>query len=145
MRKPAAAGFGKRRAVQVWLIGPYRADGALHSLVSAFAAAGSPVRQPDAVRGATRRLADPERILFGSDFPALFEEDIQSLTQALADNPLLQPSALKVIRRHNALQLFPRLRRPNPAARGKRYTRSCAGTIRGTFPALLLASLITGV
>ena len=63
------------------------------------------------------QLADPERILFGTDFPALFEEDVQRLTQALDDNPLLQPRDLEMIQRENALRLFPRLRRPSPAAR----------------------------
>ncbi len=62
------------------------------------------------------QLADPEHILFGSDFPALFEEDVQSLIQALASNPLLQPGDLEMIQRRNALQLFPRLRRPGAAA-----------------------------
>lgn len=63
------------------------------------------------------QLADPDHILFGSDYPALSEEDVQSLIQALADNPLLNPRDLDRIQRHNALQLFPRLRRPSPAAR----------------------------
>jgi 6-methylsalicylate decarboxylase len=62
------------------------------------------------------QLADPERILFGSDFPALFEEDVQRLIQALAGNPLLQPGDLEMIQRSNALQLFPRLQRPSAAA-----------------------------
>jgi predicted TIM-barrel fold metal-dependent hydrolase len=61
------------------------------------------------------QLADPERILFGSDFPAMFEEDVQTLVKALVDNPLLQPGDLEMIERRNALQLFPRLRRPNAA------------------------------
>jgi 6-methylsalicylate decarboxylase len=61
------------------------------------------------------QLADPEHILFGSDFPALFEEDVQPLIQALIDNPLLQPG-LEMIQRRNALQIFPRLRRPGAAA-----------------------------
>ncbi len=39
-----------------------------------------------------------------------------SLIQALASNPLLQPGDLEMIQRHNALQLFPRLRRPGAAA-----------------------------
>jgi predicted TIM-barrel fold metal-dependent hydrolase len=62
------------------------------------------------------QLADPEHILFGSDFPALFEEDVQSQIQALAGNPLLQPGDLEMIQRRNALQLFPRLRRPGAPA-----------------------------
>ena len=61
------------------------------------------------------QLASPDHILFGSDYPALSEEDIQSLIQALVDNPLLQPRALEAIQRHNALQLFPRLRQPSLA------------------------------
>jgi 6-methylsalicylate decarboxylase len=62
------------------------------------------------------QLADPQHILFGSDFPALDEEDVQHLTQALVDNPLLKPGDLEMIQRRNALQLFPRLRRPTAAA-----------------------------
>ena len=62
------------------------------------------------------QLADPERILFGSDFPALPEEDVQGLIQGLTGNPLLQPSDLEMIGRRNALQLFPRLRHPASVA-----------------------------
>jgi 6-methylsalicylate decarboxylase len=62
------------------------------------------------------QLADAEHILFGSDYPALFEDEIQSLTRALVDNPLLQPRDLEMIQRHNALQLFPRLGQPSLAA-----------------------------
>ena len=47
--------------------------------------------------------------MFGSDFPALLEEDVQGLIQTLADNPLLKPRDLEMIQRHNALALFPRL------------------------------------
>lgn len=65
---------------------------------------------PHAVASALQ-LADPDHMLFGSDFPALPEEDVQSLTQALAENPLLKPDDLELIQRDNALQLFPRLRR----------------------------------
>jgi 6-methylsalicylate decarboxylase len=62
------------------------------------------------------RIAAPDHLLFGGDFPALFEDDIQSLIQALADSPLLQPGHLEMIQRRNALQLFPRLLRPSAAA-----------------------------
>lgn len=62
------------------------------------------------------QLADLDHILFGSDYPALSEDDIQNLTQALADNPLLQPGDLVIIQQRNALQLFPRLRQPSRAA-----------------------------
>ena len=58
------------------------------------------------------QLADPERILFGTDFPALSEKDVQGLIQGLATNPLLQSADLEMIERRNALQLFPRLRHP---------------------------------
>lgn len=61
------------------------------------------------------QLADPERILFGTDFPALSEEDVRGLIQGLTGNPLLQPGDLEMIGRRNALQLFPRLRHPAPA------------------------------
>jgi predicted TIM-barrel fold metal-dependent hydrolase len=62
------------------------------------------------------QLADPDHVLFGSDFPALFEEEVQSLIQTLADNPLLKSRDLEMIQWHNALQLFPRLQRLSPAA-----------------------------
>jgi predicted TIM-barrel fold metal-dependent hydrolase len=62
------------------------------------------------------QLADPERILFGTDFPALSEEDVKGLIQGLAGNPLLQRADLEMIERRNALQLFPRLRHPASAA-----------------------------
>jgi 6-methylsalicylate decarboxylase len=54
------------------------------------------------------QLAGPERILFGSDYPALSEEDVHSLIQALAGNPLLNGGGLEMIQRRNALRLFPR-------------------------------------
>ena len=53
------------------------------------------------------QLADPERIWFGSDCPALFEEDVHSEIEALAGNPLLKAADLEMIQRRNALQLFP--------------------------------------
>jgi 6-methylsalicylate decarboxylase len=62
------------------------------------------------------QLADPERILFGSDYPALFEEDVHDLIQALAGNPLLKAGDLEMIQRRNALQLFPRLGQARAAA-----------------------------
>jgi hypothetical protein len=61
------------------------------------------------------QLANPEHILFGGDYPALFEDDIQRLIQTLTENPLLQPNDLDMIQRNNALQLFARLR-PTPPA-----------------------------
>jgi predicted TIM-barrel fold metal-dependent hydrolase len=62
------------------------------------------------------QLADPGRILFGSDYPALFEEDVHSLIQALAGNPLLKAGDLEMIQRRNALPLFPRLGHARAAA-----------------------------
>ena len=52
------------------------------------------------------QLVGPEHILFGSDWPALDEPDVESLIQAVLDNPLLQPSDLARIERQNALELF---------------------------------------
>ncbi|MGB8384007.1 MAG: amidohydrolase family protein, partial [Dermatophilaceae bacterium] len=57
------------------------------------------------------QLVGPEHILFGSDWPALDEPDVESLIQALLDNPLLQPSDLARIERQNALELFGQRRR----------------------------------
>lgn len=56
------------------------------------------------------QLVGPGHILFGSDWPALTEADVESLIQALLDNPLLEPADLAKIERQNALDLFPRLR-----------------------------------
>lgn len=56
------------------------------------------------------QLVGPERLLYGSDWPALDEADVQSLIQVLDSNPLLQPDDRAKIERHNALELFPRLR-----------------------------------
>jgi predicted TIM-barrel fold metal-dependent hydrolase len=61
-----------------------------------------------------QQLAEPDHILFGSDFPAMCEEDVETLIEALVDNPLLQPGQLEMIQRDNALRLFPRLRRGDP-------------------------------
>ena len=74
------------------------------------------------------QLADPERILFGSDYPALFEEDVHSLIQALAGNSLLKAGDLEMIQRRNALQLFPRL--GQPAQRPADIPASLASTIQ---------------
>jgi 6-methylsalicylate decarboxylase len=76
------------------------------------------------------KLASPDHILFGSDFPALLEEDVQNLIQTLADNPLLQPRDLEMIQRHNALALFPRLQRPSPAAQQPKTARRRDGSVR---------------
>ena len=60
-------------------------------------------------------LVSPERLLYGSDWPALDEADVHSLIQVLDGNPLLHPDDRARIERHNALELFPRLR-PGTAA-----------------------------
>jgi predicted TIM-barrel fold metal-dependent hydrolase len=56
------------------------------------------------------QLVETSQLLFGSDWPALAEADVQSLIQTLLANPLLQPGDLARIERQNALALFPRLR-----------------------------------
>ena len=61
------------------------------------------------------QLVGPEHLLYGSDWPALDEADVQSLIQALDGNPLLHPGDRARIERQNALELFPRLR-PGAAA-----------------------------
>ena len=55
------------------------------------------------------QLAGPEHLLYGSDWPALDETDVQGLIQVLDSNPLLQPDDRARIERQNALELFPRL------------------------------------
>ena len=57
------------------------------------------------------QLVGPERLLYGSDWPALDEADVRTLIQVLDGNPLLQPEDRARIERHNALKLFPRLTR----------------------------------
>ena len=56
------------------------------------------------------QLVGPERLLYGSDWPALDEADVHTLIQVLDGNPLLQPEDRARIERQNALELFPRLR-----------------------------------
>ena len=60
------------------------------------------------------QLADPQRLLYGSDWPALDEADVHHLIQVLDSNPLLQPADRARIERQNALELFPRLKRHPP-------------------------------
>ena len=55
------------------------------------------------------QLVGPERLLYGSDWPALDEADVQNLIQNLGGNPLLQPDDRARIERRNAMELFPRL------------------------------------
>lgn len=71
---------------------------------------------PHAV-AAVLQLVDSSQLLFGSDWPALAQADVQSLIRTLLDNPLLQPGDLARIERQNALELFPRLR-PSGAVYG---------------------------
>lgn len=56
------------------------------------------------------QLVGPERLLYGSDWPALDEADVQSLIQVLGANPLLNPADRARIEWQNAMELFPRLR-----------------------------------
>jgi predicted TIM-barrel fold metal-dependent hydrolase len=59
---------------------------------------------------AVLQLVGTSHLLFGSDWPALAEADVEHLIQSLRDNPLLHPGDLPRIERENALELFPRLR-----------------------------------
>lgn len=61
------------------------------------------------------QLADPQRLLYGSDWPALDEADVHHLIQVLDSNPLLQPADRAKIERQNALELFPRLKPDAPS------------------------------
>jgi len=56
------------------------------------------------------QLVGPERLLYGSDWPALDEADVRDLIQVLDGNPLLQPADRARVEWQNALELFPRLR-----------------------------------
>ena len=55
------------------------------------------------------QLVGPERLLYGSDWPALDEADVHNLIEVLGGNSLLQPDDRARIERQNALELFPRL------------------------------------
>ena len=99
------------------------------SLLAARSVPGTATRAPAGVEAYLRRLyyelaistnphavasvlqlVGPERLLYGSDWPALDEADVQNLIQVLGGNPLLQPDDRARIERHNAMELFPRLR-----------------------------------
>jgi 6-methylsalicylate decarboxylase len=99
------------------------------SLLAARFVPGTPTRAPAGVEAYLRRLnydlaiatnphavssvlqlVGPERLLYGIDWPALDEADVQNLIQDLSDNALLQQGDRARIERHNAMELFPRLR-----------------------------------
>jgi predicted TIM-barrel fold metal-dependent hydrolase len=58
--------------------------------------------------GSLLQVADPERILFGSDWPYCPENMAEDMIHALDSNPLLNKTQLAAIERGNALRLFPR-------------------------------------
>lgn len=84
---------------------------------------------PDAIRRALRRfyydtalptspnslstlaaVADPNRILFGSDWPARTDEQVRTVTRALDRDPAVDARLRRRINRQNALDLLPTLR-----------------------------------
>jgi predicted TIM-barrel fold metal-dependent hydrolase len=84
---------------------------------------------PDAIRRALRRfyydtalptspnsistlaaVADPTRILFGSDWPARTDEQVRTVTRALDHDPAIDGRLRRRINRQNALDLLPSLR-----------------------------------
>jgi predicted TIM-barrel fold metal-dependent hydrolase len=64
----------------------------------------------------TRRLADPARIVYGSDIPFLPEPMVATAARELADAGELDPAALAAVERDNALAIFPRVRALQRAA-----------------------------
>ena len=58
--------------------------------------------------GALLQVANPERILFGGDWPYCPSVLVGDMIEALHQNPLLDEKQIDAIERGNALQLFPR-------------------------------------
>lgn len=55
------------------------------------------------------QLVEPDRLLYGSDWPFTPEPAVERDGATLQDNPLIRPEDLSRIFRDNALELFPRL------------------------------------
>ena len=60
--------------------------------------------------GSLKVVADPERILFGSDWPYCPDDMTDDMVRALADEAMLDAGQREQIARTNALGLFPRFR-----------------------------------
>lgn len=69
--------------------------------------AGFPVPR---LLGVLQQIADPTRILYGSDWPFTPDPLVAKLVQKLAETPLLDDDARRRVYRENALALFPRLK-----------------------------------
>jgi predicted TIM-barrel fold metal-dependent hydrolase len=55
-------------------------------------------------------VADPQRILFGTDWPYCADDMTDDMVNALADNDMLDATLRRAIERTNAVSLFPRFR-----------------------------------
>ena len=53
-------------------------------------------------------VADPSRIMFGSDWPYIDREYVEDQSRALVDMPVLTRDRFKAMERDNAVRLFPR-------------------------------------
>jgi predicted TIM-barrel fold metal-dependent hydrolase len=62
------------------------------------------------VFGSLKVVADPQRILFGTDWPYCADDMTDDMVHALADDTMLDASWRHAIERTNALSLFPRFR-----------------------------------
>jgi predicted TIM-barrel fold metal-dependent hydrolase len=60
---------------------------------------------------ALQQIADPSRIVYGSDWPFTRDQIVASLAKKLGETTLLDAASRQAIYRENALALFPRFRR----------------------------------
>ncbi len=61
-----------------------------------------------AAMAALYEVADPSRIMFGSDWPYIDREYVEDQSRALVDMPVLTRDRFKAMERDNAVRLFPR-------------------------------------
>lgn len=72
--------------------------------------------------GSLLQVADPDRIVFGSDWPYCPEVMAEDMIRDLANNPLLTASQLAAVERGNAERLFPRLASASQSAEAQSTT-----------------------
>lgn len=60
--------------------------------------------------GSLKAVADPQRILFGSDWPYCPDDMTDDMVNSLAANGMIEPAERRAIECANALDLFPRFR-----------------------------------
>jgi predicted TIM-barrel fold metal-dependent hydrolase len=62
--------------------------------------------------GSLKAVADPQRILFGSDWPYCSEPMVDDMIEALSQSAPLAAAEPAAVARDNALRLFPRFAAP---------------------------------